>query len=434
MERENNIYEVSKLAGYWGEDDTKLPIILGSNSGTFLRNAKTRKEVYDDTEVLWLTGEAKSCLVWGSQGSGKTMLTTLIETQLITAKKRFGDEFKQFDLPHIILDSAGEFTHTKFALPLENPRLLERMKPYYKWMPFLKPTSIIEKCVYYTPVQQRSQLAARNIYGDFYVGLKAADLKKIEFQQAFQLVLELLNLEEQDPAARIVRRGCVELMNENPTFFDIFKTMLEEEKREVRRRKSQSVSRQAQVMLYNALYDGEVEIGDSPSIKEDLNNRKVAVYHFPIQSAGLNTNKVMFTLYLATALDYVRQGSPPFSLYGEEMHKPLIEEPNSVFSRRIRDVIQLERKTGRLAFFVVRLPEYSKELIDETDFILTSQLRAESAKLVEGFIPQIGTNFEIEELKVRTTPDGRRDSNDWMLLEKGKGNKKFSPIVPCVQP
>lgn len=339
-----NLYEASKLADFHGEDDRKLPLILGSYSGDFLRSAKTRTEAYNDTIVLWFTGEAKSAITLGGQGQGKTMLDTGILAQLITARKRFGEEFAQFDLPHIILDAAGEFTHEKFAHQLENPRLVERMKPYYQWMPFLKPIGIEEKCVYYTPVNQMKALAARDVYGDHYIGLKAEDLKRIDFQEAYQLICELLNIKEEDPASRIVRRGCTELLTDNPTFFGILATMLEEEQREILRRRSQSVSRQAQVMLRNAIYDGEVETNSSPNIRDDLEQKKVAVYHFPIKTSGLRTTKVMFALYLARALDEVATGAPPFSLYGEEMHKPLLDEPNSVFSRSFRDIYQLHRK------------------------------------------------------------------------------------------
>ena len=434
--RELNFYEADKLAAFHGIKDfpNQLPIILGSKSGDFLRHAHSRREAYEDTEVLWLTREAKSASVFGSQGQGKTMLTTSIVVQLITALKRFGEEFKQFDFPHIILDAAGEFSHNHFALPLENPRLLERMQPYYKYMPFLKPTSIIEKCKYYVPVHQMKNLKARDIYGDEYIGLNASDLTRLDPQEAYQIALDLLNIKEEDPAARMVRGGCVEFMKENPSFCGMYRIMLEDEQREIKRRRSQSVSRQGQIMLRNLLVYGEADVMGSPDIESDLNERKVAIYHFPVQSSKLRINKAMFTAYLALALDYVKQGSPPFSLYGEEMHKPLTEEPNSVFSRRFRDIYELERKSGRLVFSILRRPEYADILIDESNLLFSPQTRAESAKMLEGYVPQPGINFAIEELQMRSTLDGRLDANEWMMLEKGRGYKRFFPIPPLVQP
>lgn len=102
MARELNFYEASKLADYHGEDDNKLPIILGSRSGNFLKGVRSRREAYEDTEVLWMTGEAKAALTFGGQGclseetkmpfefKKRERIATLAEISEIVKNEAFG--------------------------------------------------------------------------------------------------------------------------------------------------------------------------------------------------------------------------------------------------------------------------------------------------------------------------------------------------------
>lgn len=433
QEQERNYYEAMRLAEYHDEKGN-FPIILGSKNGKYLKGCRNRTEAYEDTIVFWLREEAKSSLIFGGQGTGKTMLTTGIEIQHMSAKERFGNNFQYLDLPHVILDAAGEFSHNKFAKPLQTPRWLSRLKNYEKYFPFLRPVDISKRFVFYTPVASMRTWAERLIFGDSYIGLKATDLAGIDYQEAYQIMLELLNIKEVDPAARLVKVGCVELLSKNPDFFKVLEAMYKEEKREERRRRSKSTSKLAQTTLENLLIRGEVGIGDSPNIAEDLKNRKIMVFHFPSQATGLKLNRAMFTLYLVMMLKEVKKGAPPFSFYGEEMHKPLMEDPNSIFSRRFMDLIQLERKSGRILYSVIRMPEYAGVLINEVDYIFTPKLKANSALALDGFVPQPDIHKIIQDLKIVKTKEGKREANEWMFLSNGEGYLKFYPLPTLTEP
>jgi hypothetical protein len=102
MEREMNVYWASKLADFCGEDDRKLPIILGSKSGQFLKSCLNKNQAYEDTSVLWLTGEAKGAIILGNQGclseetkmpfefKGRERIASIAEISELVKNEAFG--------------------------------------------------------------------------------------------------------------------------------------------------------------------------------------------------------------------------------------------------------------------------------------------------------------------------------------------------------
>jgi hypothetical protein len=261
----NNAYWVDKLRDFHGVSGDALPIVLFSKSGKFLKDALTPNDAFEDTEIEWVRPNAETTAVFGGQGMGKTWLALGVYTiQLASFDIRFGIR----TMPYVILDAWGEVNNTYYTSPLQTPRYLRRLKNYWKYFPYLRPIDLRKKTVLLGPATYRKQLAARGIYDDFYFGLKAEYLKRLDKQQAKKLVMELLGISEDDPSERMVRRGLSALEGNNPTFLDIYRAILKAVRYEQRARHSLSVSRLADFRLNYVLQDGEVEIGENINFKK----------------------------------------------------------------------------------------------------------------------------------------------------------------------
>jgi len=415
-------YALDELRDFWIEErgspsDIKdqYPIVLGSFSGKYSGS-------FEDTAMLWTANEAQTTLTFGFQGVGKTALCFGgIKSQEMSFDQRFGLN----TMPQIVLDAWGEIHKGSYLSPQSKPKLLARLKKYEKLFPWYYPVDLTWKSVTLTPALNAERLRGMDLQADYYTGLKAKDWLNLDRQEAKALLRELLSIGEDDSADRMISQGISNLDEDHDSFLDVYEEMIEASEKEKKRRQTASVSTIAHTRLGYLIENKEVEIGQDVDWKSFLDQRLIQVLNYPIRSITERVYRVMFATKLLNDFDAIRMsGSPPFGAYFEEAHK-LIQDPNSLLFKLVKDIFQLERKGGRRFMAVMRMPSYAKELIDESDSFLTSRLMKEQAGLLDGFSPDMSLSYKVRELQVV-----KGDASQWLYCGKGQMPMVFWAGVP----